>query len=247
MPDERSRLQHFYDDFADAYAGFADSPLRKEYEWPAVRSLLPDLGGKRVVDVACGPGDSAVRLAERGADVLGVDAREEMVRVADRRFGDEIEFRQADIREPLEFVETGSIDVVLSQLTLGHVEDWQPVFEEFARMTAADGTLVLSLSHPFSDYLMVRDESYPVFGGLFGETGEPAIVTERDRPRYADVERFEGEWETATNDNVTFFRRPLASVFGPLFGAGFSITGLEEPAPTPELEASQPERCENLR
>lgn len=245
---ERSRLQGFYDDFAEDYAGFGESPLRRDYEWPAVRSLLPDVEDRRVLDVACGPGDSAGRLADRGADVLGVDASREMVGVAERRFGDVADFRQADLREPLDFVADGSIDVVLSQLTLGHVEEWRPVFAEFDRVLAADGTLVLSLSHPFSDYLMLRDEDYPAFGGLFGETDGPTITAERERPRYPEVERYEGEWgEAADGDGVAFYRRPLAAMVEPLFSAGFAVTGLAEPEPTTDLEARRPETAERLR
>ena len=247
MSGERSRLQEFYDDFAEDYAGFGESPLRRDYEWPAVRSLLPDVADRRVLDVACGPGDTSARLADRGADVLGMDASQEMVGVAERRFGNVADFCQVDLREPLDFVANRSIDVVLSQLTLGHVEEWQPVFEEFHRVLAPSGTLVLSLSHPFSDYLMLRDEAYPAFGGLFGETDGPTITAERERPRYPDVERFEGDWDETADDLATFYRRPLAGTVQPLFAAGFSVTGLEEPAPTADLETHRPETADRLQ
>ena len=200
-----------------------------------------------MLDVACGPGDTAARLADCGADVLGVDASREMVEVAEQRFGNVADFRQADLREPLDFVVDGSIDVVLSQLTLGHIEKWRPVFEEVHRILAPDGTLVLCLSHPFSDYLMLRDEAYPAFGGLFGETDGPTITAERERPRYPDVERFEGDWDETADDPVTFYRRPLAGTVQPLFAAGFSVTGLEEPAPTADLETHRPETAAELR
>lgn len=243
MAEDIARTRAFYDGWADAYAGFGESPLREHYEWPAVESLLPDLPGKRVLDVVCGPGDSAGRLADRGADVLGVDLSREMVRVAYRRYGD-----RADLRDGLGFLADASFDVVTSRLTLGHVEDWDPVLAAFHRLLTPGGTLVLSLSHPFSDYLMLRDDGFPAFGGLFGEDDGPRLTAERDPPRYAAVERFRGEWGTGDNaTGVPFYRRPLSAVFGPLFANGFAVTGVEEPTPSAELEDRSPDLAARLR
>jgi len=113
MENDSSRIRAFYGSFSGDYAGFTESPVRNEYEWPAARSLLPDLEGKSVVDVACGPGDSTARLADRGADVVGGDVSEGMIRVANRRYGDDVDFYRADLREPLDFVPDGSVDRVL--------------------------------------------------------------------------------------------------------------------------------------
>ncbi|MDP9583674.1 UNVERIFIED_ORG: ubiquinone/menaquinone biosynthesis C-methylase UbiE [Burkholderia contaminans] len=48
-----------------------------------------DLERANIVDVCCGTGVLAAMLANRGANVLGVDASEEMLTIARRRFADE--------------------------------------------------------------------------------------------------------------------------------------------------------------
>jgi len=95
----------------------------------------------------------------RGADVLGIDSSEEMVRTARERFGEAAEFRREDLEEPLSFIDDGTFDVVSSQLTLSHLSDWQPTLREFKRVLSTDGVLVVSTDHPFRQFLLAdRDE-----------------------------------------------------------------------------------------
>jgi len=47
---------------------------------------LPDLAGKKVLDVGCGTGLLSIRLAEKGAEVYGIDVTEGMLKCAKQRF-----------------------------------------------------------------------------------------------------------------------------------------------------------------
>ena len=70
--------------------------------------------GVRVLDLACGDGRHALRAAQRGADVLGVDiaeARLETAREAAERLGVKVEFRSVDLTGT--WPEFGVFDVVL--------------------------------------------------------------------------------------------------------------------------------------
>ena len=87
--------QNIYDD--DAFLpATADCPARSRArtappEWPALRAMLPDLRGKRVVDLGCGFGWFCRWAREQGAArVLGLDVSEKMLaraRGGDRRSG----------------------------------------------------------------------------------------------------------------------------------------------------------------
>jgi SAM-dependent methyltransferase len=104
---------------ADSYAeNIAESPTRSLLDWPAVRSLLPAVDGQRVLDAGRGPGTYAGWLAERGADVVGVDVSGRMVEIAREEFGDDAAFRLADLEEPFEFADAGFVvsDVVEPEL-----------------------------------------------------------------------------------------------------------------------------------
>jgi SAM-dependent methyltransferase len=185
---------------------------------------LPPLDGTRVLDAGCGSGHDSAWVARRDAEVVGVDASERMLSEARERYGDErrTAFREADLREPLPF-EDGAFDLVVSQLTLEHLEDWRPPLREFARVLRPGGRVVLSCDHPFTTYRVIVDEP-PEVGS--------ADATEAD---YYEVERYDRVWdaERSPGDPVRMpcYRRPLHGVLDPLFEAGFVLEALREPRP----------------
>jgi len=73
-----------YDDFTRWFSFGMDRGWKQELLEEAARWLKPD---GRVVDLACGTGDLALALAARapGGSVLGIDAAENMIRLARER------------------------------------------------------------------------------------------------------------------------------------------------------------------
>lgn len=76
--------QNIYDDpsFFDAYSKMGRSlhGLAGAAEWPALRALLPELRGLKVVDLGCGYGWFCRWAQEQGAlSVLGLDVSEKML------------------------------------------------------------------------------------------------------------------------------------------------------------------------
>jgi len=79
---------HAYDRTAESYAETNPHVVAREgYEWPMVRSLLPDVDGLCVLDAGTGAGYYAARLAALEAEVVGVDASEGMLEEARDRHG----------------------------------------------------------------------------------------------------------------------------------------------------------------
>jgi SAM-dependent methyltransferase len=70
--------------------------------WPRILDALPALQGQRILDLGCGPGDLAAELVARGARVIGIDVNEELLRQARSKSLAGAEFRQANLREPLD-------------------------------------------------------------------------------------------------------------------------------------------------
>lgn len=97
----------------------------------------------RALDLGTGTGAAARRVAERfpGAEVIGVDLSEDMLEEARRstptEFRDRIRYEKADgSRLPFE---DGSFDLVV-------LANMIPFSDELERITAPDGTLVISFS-----------------------------------------------------------------------------------------------------
>jgi len=71
-----------YDAIAERYRDSKDSPIRRYVERPTFLALAGEVGGRRVLDLACGEGHYTRELARRGANVVGVDISHEMIRLA---------------------------------------------------------------------------------------------------------------------------------------------------------------------
>mgnify|MGYP000565986070 FL=1 len=218
---EATDAHEVYDRMAASYAETnPENPARAGYEWPGVREILPDVEGERVLDAGCGSGHYSAWLAERGASVVGVDASESMVTEARERHGDVAAFEVADLRDPLPF-DDDAFDLVVSQLALEHVEDWDGAATEFARVLGEGGELVASMDHPFTTYFVI-DHEPPEIGSATAQNAD-----------YYEVERYERDWGEVT---MPTYRRPLREAVRPFFEAGFALTDLREPLPDTDVE-----------
>jgi ubiquinone/menaquinone biosynthesis C-methylase UbiE len=135
-----------YDRWSEVYDS-DENPLilLEEKHLPA---LVGDVAGRKVIDVGCGTGRHALRLAAAGAEVTAVDFSSEMLHRARAKPGAEpVRFIQHDITKPLPF-ETGSFDGVFCCLVLDHISGVDAFFAELARLRRPGGWVIISVMHP---------------------------------------------------------------------------------------------------
>lgn len=214
-----------YETLAAHYATNIDTKAHNAYyDRPAVLSLLPDVGGKQVLDAGCGPGAYTQRLVERGAQVLGLDASPQMIEYSQQRVRQGAEFRVFDLTQPLDFLQDGSFDLIVSALTISYIADLNRLFAEFARVLRPAGLFVFSTHHPTADFQRHSDHSY-----------------------FATVQ-VSDTWRSLGGAPVTvpFYRRPLTAITEALWQNGFVIERLIEPQPVPEFQQADPEGYDKL-
>src|SRR5688500_13585197 len=107
--------------------------------------LVANLGitkGMKVLDLACGDGDTAIPAAKLGADVLGVDIAGNLVEAGNKRIKEEgltnCKIQQGDATD-LHELEDGSFDLVLSIFGAMFAPTPLQVAKEMVRVTKPGG------------------------------------------------------------------------------------------------------------
>jgi SAM-dependent methyltransferase len=108
---------------------------------------LREAGVRTVLELGCGTGNDAARLAGEGFGVTAVDVSGEAIRGARARFGSLARFAVADMTRPLPFPDAG-FDAVMSNVALHMFPDGvtRAVFAEVGRLVRAGGLFVFHVN-----------------------------------------------------------------------------------------------------
>ena len=223
--------QNIYDN-DEFFAGYSRLPrsvggLDDAPEWPALRALLPDLHGRKVVDLGCGFGWFCRWARENGAaQVLGVDVSEKMLAQARATTSDtEITYTRADM-ERLELA-PAAFDVVYSSLALHYIANLDTLLSQVHRSLVEGGSLVFSVEHPI--YTAPADPNWFV-----AATGRKVWPVDR----YLDEGPRSTDWLAK---GVIKQHRTLATYINALLRSGFALRHVEEWGPTEEQIAARPQ------
>src|SRR5437867_2250243 len=144
--------QNIYDD-PGLFAGYSGlerfgAGWKRALEHADLLALLPDVDGRRVLDLGCGAGQLARHLATTGAaEVVGVDVSERMLALARAEWAHP---RVTYCRGAVEQVvfPPARFELVVSSLVLHYVDDYPGVVSRIAGWLAPGGVLVYSTEHP---------------------------------------------------------------------------------------------------
>ncbi|MGQ0805548.1 MAG: class I SAM-dependent methyltransferase [Actinomycetota bacterium] len=199
-------------------------PEYEEQILPLVDHHLADAG--RVLDVGCGEGQVARRVAALGAStVVGVDPTDAQLEVARQRAGGPL--YTGGRAEELPYRD-GVFDTVVVCLVLEHVDPFEPAIAEIARVLAPAGRLVLFLNHP----LLQAPGSGFVDDHVMGEQYW------RIGPYLPDDRAME---EVAPGVDLPFLHRPLQRYVNCLAEHRLLIEHMDEPAPPTGFLSRAPE------
>ena len=222
--------QNIYDNPA-FFEGYAQLPrsvdgLNGAPEWPALKSMLPDLHGKSVIDLGCGYGWFCRAARELGAfAVTGVDISEKMLaRAAELTHDDGIVYQRSDLESLA--MKANSFDLVYSSLALHYLPDIAPLFATLQQALVPGGTLVFSAEHPI--YTAPLQQGWRV-----DDQGQKSWP----------VSHYQQEGERVSNwfaEGVIKQHRKLSSWINALIAAGFVLEQLDEWGPSAEQIVQQP-------
>lgn len=191
-------------------------------EWPALRQLLPDFSGRRVLDLGCGYGWHCKYASDHGAaSVLGVELSAKMLEQArQKNSGAGITYRQGDMEE-LEFP-AGSFDIVLSSLAFHYAKDFGRLVQRIHRWLIPGGSFVFSVEHP----VFTANGSQDWYYGSNGEILHFPV----------DNYYYEGIRDAVfLGEHVVKYHRTLTTYLDTLLQSGFSLQRVVEPQPPEEM------------
>jgi SAM-dependent methyltransferase len=178
-------------------------------------------GAHRVLDIGCGEGQVARRIAGSGAEVIGLDPTSSQISTARDRAGGP---RYARARADALPCRSAAFDSVVVCLALEHVDAFEAAIQEVARTLEPGGTFVLVLCHPLlqapgSGWIDDR-----IVGEHYWRIGE----------YLRDVVAVD---EVASGVSLRFIHRPLSRYVHAMGNAGLLIEDMEEPPPPRRLLA----------
>jgi 2-polyprenyl-3-methyl-5-hydroxy-6-metoxy-1,4-benzoquinol methylase len=239
LVDTERTPQNVYDD-PRFFAGYSKMERfgpgwERAMEQPVLLGLLPEVAGRRVLDLGCGVGQLARYLAEQGAaEVVGVDVSERMLEVARRDWAHpRVTYRRAAMEE-LDF-SAGRLDLVVSSLALHYVEDYAGLMRRVAEWLAPGGVLVFSTEHPI--YTARASEDGWVVDGEGKRVGW-AI------DGYGEEGKREHRWFV---EGVRRYHRTFATLANGLLDARLVVERVAEPLPNEAWLRERPGSRDEVR
>ncbi|WP_057896687.1 class I SAM-dependent DNA methyltransferase [Liquorilactobacillus oeni] len=180
-----------YSNFAQLYDDLMEPAIYEEWE-----QFIARLTGKKdmtILDLACGTGRMAVKLAQEGYTVTGVDLSDEMLALADQRAHSQkltIPLLQANMTD---LSELAQFDMVISCLDslcyLQNPQELKRVFLQVAQHLPAGGLFVFDVISPYQ-----TDKIYP--GYTYSYTNDEQAFT---------WESYSGEQRHSVIHDLNFF------------------------------------------
>jgi len=224
--------QNIYDNetFFEGYKRIRENEANANnlFEIPALFSMLPDLTGKKVLDLGCGFGEHCKRFVECGAEkVVGVDISEKMLKVAREENSDP---KITYLNMPMEDISALQeiFDVVISSLAFHYVEDFDGVISNIYKLLNEGGMFVFSQENPLCTCHS---------GGDRWTRDENGNKLHMNLSNYGVEGERESVWFV---DNVKKYHRTFSSIVNSIIEAGFTVEKMIEPLPTEELLEKYP-------
>lgn len=201
---------------------------------PATDRLLSPGAGMVVLDACCGNGSYARRLAKSGCRVVAFDGSERLVELARGRVTPgpgTVEYHVADATSEGELgrlLGDGTLDGAVCSMAMMDLPVLEPLLRNVRRALKPGAAFVFSVGHPAfhsneslktatqSDGGDNDGEPYQTFGCLVTR-----YLSDWPHPSRGLLDQPKPHW---------MFHRPLSTLLGACFAAGFVVDALEEPA-----------------
>lgn len=209
-------------------------------EWKAIKTILPELKNKNIIDLGCGTGRFSFLFESMNPkSIIGIDLSEKMIEIGldnAKRKNSIVKFVQGNL-EDLSDIKLESIDFVFSSTTLHYIKNLNNIMEQINRILTSGGTCILSIIHP------VYSACYPILHENRELPNDDEWII-----RYLDS-RDRGyvqpwiEYNPNINNFLSFsYHHTIGDYINSIIRAGLQIKEFLEPMPPNSWRESNPKR-----
>ncbi|MCG3141891.1 MAG: Ubiquinone biosynthesis O-methyltransferase [Anaerolineae bacterium] len=196
---------------------------------PAVLELLRAQPREKMLELACGNGQFARKLASLGVQVTATDFSPAMIERARARakpFDAQVEYRVVDATDENALRSLGEnvFDAIVCNMAIMDMSAIAPMFRVAPQLLKPRGRFVLATMHP------CFNSNNPMFAAEFREeNGVAAETFVLKLDRYLSSHAYQGLAMSEQPIAHFYFHRPLHELLGEAFRAGLVLDGLLEP------------------
>jgi 2-polyprenyl-3-methyl-5-hydroxy-6-metoxy-1,4-benzoquinol methylase len=197
---------------------------------PATERLIAVQPAEMVLDVACGNGQMARRLAQFGAQVVACDFSETFIELARARtteHAERIDYQVLDATDRDQLLALGRhrFDAAVCSMALMDMATIDPLMQALPHLLKSHGRFIFSVQHP-----CFNSNAVDMVAELRGNDTVLRTVYSLKLSQYLNVPPGKGAGMPGEPTGHYYFHRPLSQLLGSCFRAGFVLDGLEEPA-----------------
>lgn len=230
LNDEGRELWNRKAQFWDELHGDGGNLFHRRLVEPSVLQLLELQTGEKVLEIGCGNGALARRLAALGAIVTAVDFSSELIQLAkarERADTPAVEYRILDATDEAALLSLGKrrFNAVTCTMTLMDIPTIDPLFRAASRLLRADGRFVFATQHP------AFNSNNPIF--VHEKEDRDGVVSDHYAVKlraYLVLPPVKGAGAPGEPSPHYYYHRPLSELLRAAFAAGFALDGLLEPA-----------------
>ncbi len=228
----------------DRIAGWWDDQIgdgndRQDYLIePPTERMLALKPGETVLDIACGAGRFARRMAQLGANVVAFDQSAQFIQRARERTaqsGLAIDYRVLDATNVPGLLALGErrYDAAVCTMALMDIASLDPLLSTLPRLLKPRGRFVFSVNHPAFHSGTARNLAEEVTEGTGVTTRFSVAISE-----YSEPFPYRESGITGQPEQQYIFHRSISMLFQSCFKHGMVLDWMEEPT-LPEELASQ--------
>ena len=202
---------------------------------PVQLKLLNIKPGDKILDIACGNGQFARKMAGLGAEVTATDFAEKFIRIAKAKGPKSIKYRVVDATKTADLKKLSGItyDSIVCTMAIMDMEKIEPLIKYLPKLLKKDGKFVFSICHPCfnsGESILAHERD-----DLDGEVKDKYYIKTRN---YTVEKIYLGIGMIGQPRAQYYFHRTVSTILRSFFKNGFVLDAYEEPS-FADIEDSQ--------